>query len=264
MSNLPCVLTIAGSDSGGGAGIQADLKTFAVHKTFGVSVITAVTSQNTKGVKSIQGIKKEIVADQIDMVCEDFDIKAFKTGMLYSMDIIDVVSMKIKEHRLKNFCLDPVIFAGSGDRLLLEEAVELLIKSLFPEALIVTPNRWEAESFSKMKINSIKDAERSAKIIHEMGPKYVVIKGGHFGEKAIDVVYNGKDFAHFETERIGKNMKYHGAGCVFSASIVANLAKGIPPLKAIERAKKFTEEAIRNSFKIGNGSIQVNPLWIIK
>jgi len=264
LNNLPCVLTIAGSDSGGGAGIQADLKTFAVHKTFGLSVITAITSQNTKGVKSIQGIKPDIVKDQIDMVCEDFDIKAFKSGMLYSGEIIEVVAERIKYHNLTNYVLDPVVFAGSGDRLLLEEAKKIILKKLFPLALIITPNRWEAENFSDKKIENIEDAKEVARILKDMGPQYVVIKGGHFGERATDVVFDGKDFYFFETEKIGGNVKYHGSGCVFSASIAANLARGASPLESIERAKKFIEGAIRSSFKIGNGSIPVNPLWILK
>ena len=264
MSKFPCVLTIAGSDSGGGAGIQADLKTFAVHKTFGLSVITAITSQNTKGVKSIQGIDPQIVKDQIDMVCEDFDIKAFKSGMLYSEEIIEAVSEGIKYHDLKNYVLDPVVFAGSGDRLLLESAKETILKKLFPLALIITPNRWEAENFTGRKIENIDEAKEVAKILKDMGPQYVVIKGGHFGEKATDVVFDGRDFYFFETEKIGRNVKYHGSGCVFSASIAANLAKGFSPIESIERAKKFIEGAIKNSFKIGKGSIPVNPLWIIE
>jgi len=258
------VLTIAGSDSGGGAGIQADLKTFALHKTFGLSVITAVTSQNTKGVKSIQGIDPDIVKDQIDMVCEDFDIKAFKSGMLYSGEIIEVVAERIRYHKLKNYVLDPVVFAGSGDRLLLESAKEIILKELFPLALIITPNRWEAENFTGKKIENIEEAKEAAKILKEMGPQYVIIKGGHFGEKATDIVFDGKDFYFFESEKIGGTVKYHGSGCVFSASIAANLAKGFSPLESIERTKKFIEGAIRNSFKIGKGSIPVNPLWILK
>ncbi len=264
MNNFPSVLTIAGSDSGGGAGIQADLKTFAIHKTFGLCVITAITSQNTKGVKSIQKIEPLIVKDQIDMVCEDFEIKAFKTGMLYSEDIIEVVAERIRYHNLKNYVLDPVVFAGSGDRLLLESAKERILKKLFPLALIITPNRWEAEDFTGRKIENIEDAKEAAKILKDMGPQYVIIKGGHFGERAIDTLFDGKDFYFFESEKIGKGIKYHGSGCVFSASITANLAKGFSPLEAIERAKKFIEGAIKNSFKTGKGSIPVNPLWILE
>ncbi|MEO0294710.1 MAG: bifunctional hydroxymethylpyrimidine kinase/phosphomethylpyrimidine kinase [candidate division WOR-3 bacterium] len=263
MNKYPVVLTIAGSDSGGGAGIQADLKTFAVHKTFGLSVITAITSQNTEGVKSIQGIDPEIVKDQIDMVARDFQIKAFKSGMLYSKEIIEVVADRIKFFNLKNYVLDPVVFAGSGDRLLLEDAKNALIEKLFPLSLIVTPNRWEAENFTGIKIESIENAQRAAEILKSMGPEYVVIKGGHFGEKAIDVVYDGKKFELLEGEKIIRGKKFHGAGCTFSASIAANLALGFSPLESISRAKKFIEGAIKYSFEIGKGSIPVNHIWVL-
>ncbi|MEN3045475.1 MAG: bifunctional hydroxymethylpyrimidine kinase/phosphomethylpyrimidine kinase [Candidatus Hydrothermales bacterium] len=263
MNKLPCVLTIAGSDSGGGAGIQADLKTFAVHKTYGLSVITAVTSQNTKGVRSIQMIDPDIVKDQIDMVCEDFEIEAFKTGMLYSETIIKVVADRIKHFKLKNYVLDPVVFAGSGDRLLLEDAKKSLIEELFPLALVVTPNRFEAEDFSGIKIENIEDAKKAAKIIKDFGPSYVVVKGGHFGDKAIDVVYDGKEFLLIESEKVLIDKKFHGAGCSFSASIAANLALGYSVIDAIKRAKEFLYGALKNSFDLGKGSIPVNPLWVI-
>ncbi|MEN3043707.1 MAG: bifunctional hydroxymethylpyrimidine kinase/phosphomethylpyrimidine kinase [Candidatus Hydrothermales bacterium] len=263
MNKFPCVLTIAGSDSGGGAGIQVDLKTFAVHRTFGLSVITAITSQNTKGVKSIQMVSPNVVRDQIDMVCEDFKISAFKTGMLYSKEIIEVVADRINFFKLKNYVLDPVVFAGSGERLLLEEAKKLLLDSLFPLALVVTPNSYEAENFTGFKVESIDDAKKAAKIIKDFGPSYVVIKGGHFGEKAIDVVYDGKDFVLMESEKVMVNKKFHGAGCSFSASIAANLALGYDVLDSIKKAKEFIYGAIKNSVELGKGSIPINPLWII-
>lgn len=263
MSKLPCVLTIAGSDSGGGAGIQADLKTFAVHKTFGLSVITAITAQNTEGVNSIQGIDPEIVKDQIDMVARDFEIKSFKSGMLYSKEIIEVIADRVIFFNLRNYVLDPVVFAGSGDRLLLEDAKKALVEKLFPLSLIVTPNKWEAENFTGMKIENVEDAKKAAEILKKMGPKYVVIKGGHFGEKAIDIFYDGNRFEFLEGEKIKRGKKFHGAGCTFSASIAANLALGYPPFESILRAKRFIEGAIKNSFEIGKGSIPVNHIWVL-
>lgn len=258
MSKRECVLTIAGSDSGAGAGIQADLKTFFSLSVYGLTVITAITSQNTKGVKSVMVVSPSIVSDQLDMVLEDFKVVSFKTGMLYSRDIIKIVAEKIKEYELKNYVLDPVIFAGSGDRLLLEEAEKEMVERLFPLADVLTPNRWEGERFSGLKIESLEDAEKAARIIHSMGPKHVIIKGGHFGNKAVDVVYDGKKFYYFEKEKIYSNKKFHGAGCSFSSAICAYIAKGNRVIEAIGKAKKFIFEAVKNAFDVGEGSLPVN------
>jgi len=247
-------LTIAGSDSGGGAGIQADLKTFQSLNVFGMSVITSVTSQNTKGVRSIQDISPEIVGDQIDMVMEDIGTDAVKTGMLANKQIIEIVANRIKKHNIKNLVIDPVMISKSGARLLKKEAVSSLIKELIPLCFLLTPNIYEAQIISNITIKNIEDAKKSAILINKKGPKNLLIKGGHLaGDKAIDILYNGREFVFFEEKQIhSKNT--HGTGCTLSAAITAELAKGKKLINAVKIAKKYITDAISNApDNIGNG-----------
>lgn len=248
------VLTLAGSDSGGGAGIQADLKTFQAFNVFGMSVITSVTSQNTLGVRSIHDIPSNVVGDQIDMIMEDIGIDAAKTGMVSNKEIIEIVVDRVKKYKIEKLVVDPVMVAKSGVRLLREDAEKALIEELLPAALLTTPNVFEAEIISGIKIRVIEDAQKSAKIIQSKGAKFVLLKGGHLsGEKAIDILFDGKKYTYYESERIDtKNT--HGTGCTFSAAITAGLSKGINIHNAINIAKDYITRAIRNApSNIGRG-----------
>lgn len=245
-------LTIAGSDSGGGAGIQADLKTFSALGIFGTSAITSLTAQNTIGVEGIFDVSPHFVGLQIDAVAKDIGIDAAKTGMLSSSKIVIKVSEKIKEHKIKKLVVDPVMVAKSGDHLLRTEAKDALIKKLLPLAYVITPNTEEAKVLTGINIQNIKDMKRAARKIVEWGIKNVVIKGGHLTGNALDLFYNGKEFIEYPSERI-KTKNTHGTGCTFSAAIAAELAKGNNLKDAIRTAKDYITTAIRYSLDIGKG-----------
>jgi hydroxymethylpyrimidine kinase/phosphomethylpyrimidine kinase len=248
---MKVALTIAGSDSGSGAGIQADLKTFAALKVYGTSVITSVTAQNTVGVYGIQDMPPEFVGRQIDAVLGDIAIDACKTGMLSNAGIIGVVAEKIEEYEMEQYVLDPVMVAKSGDALLQEDASSSLIEKLVPLSYIVTPNLSEASLISGVDIQNIEDMEEAAQKIWEMGAKTVVVKGGHLEGDAVDVFYDGK--VHLlKSERI-QTENTHGTGCTFSSAITAGLAKGEDAFAAVKKAKEFITEAIRYSFSLGKG-----------
>ncbi|MEM2924310.1 MAG: bifunctional hydroxymethylpyrimidine kinase/phosphomethylpyrimidine kinase [Methanocellales archaeon] len=256
---IPRALTIAGSDSGGGAGIQADLKTFAALGVFGTSALTSITAQNTTGVRMIQDLSLEIIRAQIDAVFEDIGVDALKTGMLNSREIIETVVESI-ENRSVPIVVDPVMMAASGARLQREDAVEVLLQKLFPIATIVTPNLHEAEIITNLRIKSIEDMEKAAKEIAKIGPRNVLIKGGHLAsEMVVDVLYDGKEYTYFKAPRI-KTKNLHGTGCTFSASITAYLARGCSVKEAVEFSKRFMEKAIKYSFNVGKGSGPVNPM----
>ncbi len=248
------VLTIAGSDSGGGAGIQADIKTFTAFGVFGTSAITALTAQNTVGVQGILEVDPGFVKKQIKSVLDDIGADAVKTGMLGSPGIVKAVAGTLKEYRVKNIVVDPVMIAKSGDSLLSKAACMDLIEELIPLATVVTPNIHEAEAMLDIRINSIDDMKTAGKMIRGMGCNWVVIKGGHMenDKKATDVVYNGDEyFMLSETRYSTKNS--HGTGCTFSSAIAAGIAKGYPVIKAIEQAKAFISMAIKEGFSIGAG-----------
>ena len=247
-------LTIAGSDSGGGAGIQADLKTFAAFNVYGMSAITSVTAQNTVGVTAIYDITPEIVGRQIEAIMEDISVNAAKTGMLSNSNIIETVADKIEKYHLEKLVADPVMVAKGGTPLLEEEAETTLIRKLLPLVYIVTPNIFEAEIISGIRIRSIKEAEKAATLIYEKGPKNVLVKGGHLStKKAIDILFDGNEYHYYESERIDtKNT--HGTGCTLSAAITAGLAKGFDVRQAIEIAKDYINRAIRDApSNIGKG-----------
>jgi len=261
---IPRALTIAGSDSGGGAGIQADLKTFTAFKVFGMSAITSVTAQNTTCVLGIKNLPPEFVELQIDAVVNDIGADAVKIGMLSTKDIVSAVARKVAEHGLKNIVLDPVMVAKGGQVLLESDAQQTLIQELLPQTFILTPNNPEAEILSGIEISSVEDMKDAASKIKGLGPKNVLIKGGHLDPSldAIDILYNGNDFFEFKSERIHTN-NTHGTGCTYSAAICAGLATGLPVLDAISEAKDYLRFTIKNSFDIGKGHGPLNHFWKI-
>ena len=252
MKAIRKALTIAGSDSGGGAGIQADLKTFAAHGVYGTSAITAITAQNTVGVSAIRALSPKMVAAQIDAVVSDIGADAVKTGMLANAGIIDMVAKKIRQHRLENVVVDPVMVATSGDLLIKKSAVAALRGRLIPLATVVTPNLPEAEELTGMKLRSTEEIEEAARRIVGMGARSVVIKGGHRRVPAVDLFYDGKKFRALYAPRI-RTTNTHGTGCTFSAAIAANLAQGKKPETAVVLAKQFITQAIRRAFPVGAG-----------
>lgn len=261
-NRVPVALTIAGSDSGGGAGIQADLKTFAALGVHGTVVLTAVTAQNTHSIIGVQSIDPSIVGKQIDAIITDLGVNAAKTGMLYTSEIIRVVAEKVSQYGFP-LVVDPVMIAKSRARLLKEEAIETLIKDLLPLATVITPNIPEAEVISGIKIESKDDMIDAARIISKLGPRAVVIKGGHLkGEEAVDILlYEGRVYEFSEKRHYTKTT--HGTGCCFSAAITAELAKGKDIVSAVQTAKKLISMAIKYGLPIGKGHGPVNPMAII-
>ncbi|WP_226656944.1 bifunctional hydroxymethylpyrimidine kinase/phosphomethylpyrimidine kinase [Pseudalkalibacillus hwajinpoensis] len=247
-------LTIAGSDSGGGAGIQADLKTFQERNVYGMSAITALTSQNTVGVHHVYPQSIEAVQSQLDAVLSDIGTDAAKTGMLFSSEIILAVSKKIKEYQVPNLVIDPVMIAKGGASLLQNEAIVAMKEKLFPLGAVITPNLPEAAELLKCEaITSVKEMEQAAKALHGSGAKAVLIKGGHMtDDHSIDVLYVNDRFYHYESKRIDTKHT-HGTGCTFSACIAAELAKGKSIPEAISLAKEFITTAIRHATPIGKG-----------
>ncbi|MHB0972180.1 MAG: bifunctional hydroxymethylpyrimidine kinase/phosphomethylpyrimidine kinase [Thermoanaerobaculia bacterium] len=252
-------LTIAGSDSGGGAGIQADLKTFMAHGVYGASVITGVTAQNTRGVRAVQLIDPVLVAAQIDAVLEDIGADAVKTGMLGSREIIETVAARLAAHRVEKLVVDPVMVAKSGDRLLREDAVTALREKLLPMALVVTPNLPEASDILGWEIASEKEMEAAARDIHALGPRYVLLKGGHLAGDPVDILYDGTNVARLASERID-TPPTHGTGCTYAAAIAANLALGLEVEDAVRKARAYLIEAIAAAARIGHGQSPVNHL----
>ncbi|WP_411333023.1 bifunctional hydroxymethylpyrimidine kinase/phosphomethylpyrimidine kinase [Metabacillus indicus] len=247
-------LTIAGSDSGGGAGIQADLKTFQELRAFGMSAITAVTAQNTLGVHGVFPLPAEAVVKQIEAIGSDLGTDALKTGMLFSSEIIEAVSAQIKRFGWEKVVVDPVMIAKGGASLLQQEAIDSLINHLLPLALVVTPNIPEAEVLSGIKIETIEDRKRAAEKLHAFGAEYVVIKGGHAEEteQVIDMLYDGNNFFYYENKRI-ETKNTHGTGCTFAAAITAELAKGSSVQHAVQLAADFIHAAIKDDLRLGNG-----------
>jgi hydroxymethylpyrimidine/phosphomethylpyrimidine kinase len=257
---LPVALTIAGSDSGGGAGIQADLKTFAAMGVHGTSVVTAVTAQNTVGVRDYVELPLSIVRAQIDEVVTDLAPSAAKTGMLASPEIIRVVAAAIEEHGLAALVVDPVMVAKGGAKLLQEEAVAAMRVRMLPLAAVITPNLPEAEVLLDRRIRSREERERAARDLVELGCRAAVVKGGHATDDADDVVFDGERITWLAGERIDTG-NTHGSGCTFSAAIAAGLAHGLPIEEALVEAKLFITGAIRASLDVGHGHGPVNPMW---
>jgi hydroxymethylpyrimidine/phosphomethylpyrimidine kinase len=245
-------LTIAGSDSGGGAGIQADLKTFTAFRVFGMSVITAVTAQNSVGVQGVENLPPAFVARQLQSVLSDFGADAAKCGMLSTAPIIEAVAAGLAEHPVPKLVVDPVMVAKSGDPLLQPDARRALIERILPLALVVTPNLPEAEALAGLAVASRADMEEAARRIGALGPRYVLVKGGHLKGDALDLLWNGRDFTAFSAPRV-ESANTHGTGCTFSAAIAAGLARGQALGDAIREAKAYVTRAIRDGFQAGHG-----------
>ncbi len=254
-------LTIAGSDSGGGAGIQADLKTFAAHHVYGTSAVTAVTAQNTLGVNSWQAVSADLVTAQIEAVASDIRVDAVKTGMLANAAIVEAAAAAIDTLELPNVVVDPVMIAKGGDRLLEEEAIAAMKSELLKQALVVTPNVPEAEVLAGMRIESLAAARKAAARIQTLGPAAVIVKGGHLqADEAIDVLYDGERFFELRSPWVETN-NTHGTGCTFAAALAANLALGRSLVQAAEQAKQYVLGALRSGFSIGRGHGVLNHFW---
>jgi hydroxymethylpyrimidine/phosphomethylpyrimidine kinase len=252
------ILTIAGSDSGGGAGIQADLKAITLLGGYGTSVITALTAQNTVGVQGIYEIPAQFVGRQIDSVLSDIGADAIKTGMLANKEIIEVVSKKIRQYGVKKVVVDPVMISESGVYLLRKDAQDALIKKLIPLAWVVTPNLEEATVLTGLKVNSLEGMKRAAHHIHKLGAKHVVVKGGHLKGLATDLFYDGKIFKEMEGPKL-ESMNTHGTGCTFASAIATLLARGDGVEEAVRKAKTFVTMAIQSGLKLGKGTGPTNP-----
>jgi hydroxymethylpyrimidine/phosphomethylpyrimidine kinase len=249
---VPKALTIAGSDSGGGAGIQADLKTFSAFRVFGMSVITAVTAQNSVGVQAVENLPAGFVASQLRSVLSDFGTDAAKCGMLSTAQIIEAVAATLAETPIPKLVVDPVMVAKSGDPLLQPDAREALIKRILPLALVVTPNLPEAEVLARIPVQTRADMEEAARRIHALGPRYVLVKGGHLKGDALDLLWNGREFSSFSTPRV-ESPNTHGTGCTFSAAIAAGLSRGQALGDSIREAKAYVTKAILGGFTLGRG-----------
>ncbi|WP_370296013.1 bifunctional hydroxymethylpyrimidine kinase/phosphomethylpyrimidine kinase [Rossellomorea marisflavi] len=250
------VLTIAGSDSGGGAGIQADIKTFQELGVFGMSAITAVTAQNTFGVHGIHPVPPSFVEEQMDAIATDLSPDAVKTGMLVDREMISIVAASIEQRGWRRVVVDPVMVAKGGASLLHEGAVDALIHELIPLSYVITPNLPEAEKMTGIKIHTTEDQKKAAKIIHTMGADNVIIKGGHLQDSASDLVtdllYDGEHFHTFTSRRF-HTRHTHGTGCTYSAAITAQIAKGHTVHEAVSLAKKFISSAIEHTLELGEG-----------
>lgn len=249
---IPKALTIAGSDSGGGAGIQADLKTFSAFRVYGMSVITAVTAQNSLGVQAVENLPAPFVAEQLRSVLDDFGTDAAKCGMLSTAAIIEAVADTLSQHRLEKLVVDPVMVAKSGDPLLQADARAALADRILPLALVVTPNLPEAEVLADMRVTEPEGMEEAARRIHLMGPRYVLVKGGHLKDSATDLLWDGRVFTRFPGPHLDSN-NTHGTGCTLSAAIAAGLAHGRALADAVREAKAYVTAAIREGFQAGRG-----------
>lgn len=247
------VLSIAGSDCSGGAGIQADLKTFSAHGVFGMSVIVSVVAENTSRVIKIQDITPDMIEKQIDAVFEDIEVDAVKVGMLSTLQCMNAAAKKLRQYRPKNVVIDPVMYAKNGCPLMEPTEIDTLIKLIIPLADILTPNIPEAERIAGMPISSVADMEEAARIIYTMGCKSVVVKGGHAVGNALDVLFDGNNIYHFETNRI-ETKNTHGTGCTFSSAIASQLANGLCLEEAVKKAKDYVTTAIKHSLAIGKGN----------
>lgn len=263
MTRVPRALTIAGSDSGGGAGIQADLKTFSALGVYGMSVITAVTAQNTVAVTAVHEIPTEVIVAQIDAVLSDIGADAVKTGMLSSSAIIETVVAGLRRHGVRKLVVDPVMVSKSGARLLREDAVQSLRERLLPLATVLTPNVPEAEVLTGTTIRSLDDARKAALRLADMGVGSVVMKGGHLEGPATDLFYDGERFEELTASRV-PTANTHGTGCTFASAVAAGLAKGLRLEEAVRQAKDYVTGAIEHSFPIGQGHGPLNHFYRVE
>lgn len=252
------VLTIAGSDSGGGAGIQADLKAITLLGAFGMSAITALTAQNTVAVTAIHEVPSDFIGAQIDAVFSDIGVDAVKTGMLASAQVVRLVADRLAYYGPPVVVVDPVMAAKGGTPLLAADARAALIEALMPLATVVTPNLHEASALIGLEIRDETAMRRAAEKIHALGPSYVLVKGGHLQGEAVDLLFDGRDFHEFRVPRV-ETKNTHGTGCTYAAAIATYLAQEIPMVEAVRAAKRFITEAIRQGFDLGKGHGPTNP-----
>ncbi len=257
----PIALTIAGSDSGGGAGIQADLKTFGAFGVYGASIITALTAQNTVGVQATHDVPPDFIGAQLNSVCSDLAIASAKIGMLATAEVIEVIAERVKAHAVAPVVLDPVMVAKSGDRLLLSDAKDALVEKLFPLAEIITPNADEARDILEIgEIRNLSDMKTAARMLHERGARRVLLKGGHITEGAVDFFFDGENEVTLKGRRVD-TPHTHGTGCTLSSAIAASMALGASTIEATRRAKRFIQGAIENALDIGNGRGPLNHMY---
>lgn len=259
---MKTILTIAGSDCSGGAGIQADLKTFSAHGLFGMSVVVSVVSENTKEVISVENISQKVIEDQMDAVFNDIFPEAVKIGMLSNPEVMKSVALKLKQYKPKNIVIDPVMYAKNGFPLMDRKNIEALIENIIPLADLLTPNIPEAEEITKSKIKTKEDMEKAAIEISKMGCKSVLIKGGHLEGDALDILYTNNKFYYFNNKRINtKNT--HGTGCTLSSAIASNLALGDDISDAVKKGKDYVTLAIENSLNLGSGNGPTNHFYAL-
>ena len=258
----PVALTIAGSDSGGGAGIQADLKAMEANGVFGASALTAITAQNTEAVTQSQALSPDLVAAQIDAVADDLDVRVAKTGMLSTSGIIEVVAERVQAHNLQPFVVDPVMISKTGFKLLQEEAIETLVDVLLPLTTVVTPNAHEAAHLTDVEVETVDDLQQAAEALLEKGPDAVLAKGGHLSDsgEAVDVLVDNEGVRTFTAPWI-ETKHTHGTGCTYASAIAANMAKGHALDAAVERAKRYVTSAIRHALPLGHGRGPTNHFY---
>ena len=257
------VLTIAGSDSGGGAGIQADLKAITLLGGFGMSVLTALTAQNTVAVTSIHDVPVEFIAAQIEAVFSDIGVDAVKTGMLSNAEVVKLVASKMSEYKPPIVVVDPVMVAKSGDPLLTADARQTLADFLLPEATLVTPNLPEASALVGWQVAKEKEMRRAAEEIHALGPKYVLVKGGHLQGEAVDLLFDGQAFHEFRSPRV-ETRNVHGTGCTYASAIATYLAQELDVVEAVKAAKRFITAAIGHGLSLGQGHGPTNPYAAVR
>ena len=257
------VLTIAGSDSGGGAGIQADLKAITLLGGFGMSVLTALTAQNTVAVTSIHDVPLEFIAAQIEAVFSDIGVDAVKTGMLSNAEVVKLVASKMSEYKPPIVVVDPVMVAKSGDPLLTADARQTLADFLLPEATLVTPNLPEASALVGWQVAKEKEMRRAAEEIHALGPKYVLVKGGHLQGEAVDLLFDGQAFHEFRSPRV-ETRNVHGTGCTYASAIATYLAQELDVVEAVKTAKRFITAAIGHGLSLGQGHGPTNPYAAVR
>lgn len=258
----PRALTVAGSDSGGGAGIQADLKTFHELGAYGMSVITALTAQNTEGVHGVHVVPAAFVEAQLDAVANDIGVDAAKTGMLADADVIKTVADGIRRHRIERLVVDPVCASKHGDPLLADDAIDALRTQIVPLAEVVTPNLGEVWLLTGVEVRSVDDLRMAAEAVHALGPRWVVIKGGHLAgnDEAVDLAFDGSTEVRLAGTRL-ETRDTHGTGCTFAAAIAAHRARGLDVVDAIHAAKEFVTGAIRHGMRVGRGIGPVDHAW---
>lgn len=260
-STPPRVLTIAGSDSGGGAGIEADLKTFTTLQVFGMAAVTSITAQNTVGVHGVYDVSAEAVAQQIDVVAQDIGVDALKSGMLSSAAIIEAVADAIKRNGLKKYVLDPVMVSETGHRLLREDAIQSMKELLIPLSIVITPNIHEAQALTGIEVKDVESQKDAARAIADLGADTVLIKGGHMtGPKSTDLLFGGGYFVEFSAPRVDTR-NTHGTGCTYSAAIAAFLGHQQLLPEAIRIAKQYVTECIQRGFALGKGAGPLNHFW---